>query len=328
MKILIAFLCSTLFVFQLNAQQKYTKKEAYSEGIESYSKGTINDVEFSVTIIGSGNPQYNPERSGPSALVQFNGIKFLVDMGNGTRAQLEKLGFTRRNSPDALLLTHHHLDHNEEFIPMVHQKLMLPGEFLVAGPAPIKKMTDYVYEFYNEDLNYRMKNKGKTFDPDNTNAKIKELTGDNSFSYKDVKISTTEVPHSIYTLAYRFDANGKSIVISGDLSYTRNLSKLALGADVLVLDCQIIRQGANRNRQRNATGNRNRPGNSAHASIEDGVRMAAEAGVKTLVITHLSSAAIDKEATKAKIAEQFKGEIIIAEDFLTITSEGKVFMLE
>lgn len=327
MKHLIILTTSILLSFHAIASDKQEVCHiAENTVVESnYPKGSLDGINFSVTIIGSGNPQYNPNRSGPSALVQYNGTKFLVDMGNGTRAQLEKLGFTKRNSPDALLLTHHHLDHNEEFIPMVHQKFMTPGKFLIAGPAPIKEMTDYVAKFYNEDLDYRKSNKGQTFDENNTNAEVKELEGENTFTYKEVKISTIEVPHSIYTLAYRFDANGKSIVISGDLSYTSNLPKLAKGADVLVIDCQVIRKGANRS---STTKSKKTPGNSAHASLEEGAKMAMEAGVKTLIITHLSSAAIDKEATKAKIAEQFKGEVIFAEDFLTVSSDGKVFILE
>lgn len=326
MKQLIILTASILLSFQgIASDEKGVGDSAeHTVTTSNYPKGSLDGIDFSVTIIGSGNPQYNPERSGPSSLVQFKGTKFLVDMGNGTRAHLEALGLTRRNSPDALLITHHHLDHNEEFMPMVHQKFMTPGNFLIAGPAPIKEMTDYVAQFYNEDLDYRKSNKGQTFNENNTNAEVKELEGESTFTYKGVKISTIEVPHSIYTLAYRFDANGQSIVISGDLSYTENLPKLAKGADVLVLDCQIIRMGANQRRQ----GNRKTPGNSAHASIEEGARMAAEAGVKTLIITHLSSAAIDVAATKAKIAEQFKGKVVVAEDFLTVSSEGKVWLLE
>ncbi len=326
----LIFIAGILLFFNTNAGNsyplKYENKKKQTE--EILPKETLDGIELSVTIIGSGNPQYNPERSGPSALIQFNGVKFLVDMGNGTQAQLQKLDFTKRNSPDALLITHHHLDHNEEFFPMVHQKFMSPGEFLVAGPAPIQEMTDYVAKLYNEDLDYRKGNRGQTFDENNTNAIVKELKGETSFTYKGVKISTTEVPHSIYTLAYRFDTNGKSIVISGDLSYSPNLGKLAKNADVLVLDCQIIRQGAKLNRQANASRAQNRPGNKAHASIEEGAKMAAEAGVKTLIITHLSNAAIDKEATKTKIAEQFKGQVLIAEDFLTVSADGKVYILK
>lgn len=290
---------------------------------------SINDVEFSVTIIGSGNPQYNPNRSGPSALVQYKGTKFLVDMGNGTRAQLEKLGFVRRNSPDALLITHHHLDHNEEFIPMVHQKFMMPETFLIAGPSPIKEMTNYVAKFYDEDLNYRMSNKGKQFNSNHTNATVKELKGDTTFFWKGVKISTTEVPHSIYTLAYRFDAGGKSIVISGDLSYTPNLGKLAKNANILVIDSQIIRKHAPRKTSPGkASNNARKPTNTAHASIEEAAKMAAEAGVKTLIITHLPNADIDEEATKAKVAEQFSGKVLIARDFLSVSCDGQVFMQE
>ena len=326
MKQLIILTASILLSFQVMAAEKVAENQGTTDNVvdSQYPHGSLDGIDCSVTIIGSGNPQYNPQRSGPSSLVQFNGLKFLVDMGNGTRAQLETLGLTRRNSPDALLITHHHLDHNEEFIPMVHQKFMIGKEFLIAGPAPIKAMTDYVAEFYKEDLNYRKSNKGQTFDENNTHAEVKELAGENTFTYKGVSISTIEVPHSIYTLAYRFDANGKSIVISGDLSYTENLPKLAKDADILVLDCQIMRVGAKQRKQPT----RNTSGNSAHASLEEGARMAAEAGVKTLIITHLSSAAIDVEGTKAKIAEQFEGEVIIAEDFLTVTTDGKTFLLE
>ena len=326
MKHLITFLTVLLIFCQLSAQKTTKANTSAKDAFQniSYPKGNIEDVEFSVTIIGSGNPQYNMHRSSPSALVQYKGTKFLVDMGNGTKAQLEKLGFTRRNSPDALLITHHHMDHNEELIPMIHQKFMAPGSFLVAGPAPIKEMTDYVSKFYLEDLQYRMRNQGRTFQQ--SDALVKELEGENSFTYKGVNISTIDVPHSIYTLAYRFDVQDKSIVISGDLTYTPHLAKLAKDADVLVLDCQVIRKGAKRNKP--ANGGRSKKGNSAHASIEEGAKMAAEAGVKTLIITHLSNANIDYEATKAKIAEQFKGEIILAEDFLTVSSDGKVFMLK
>jgi autotransporter family porin len=291
------------------------------------SEKTLDDVDFSVTIIGSGSPQYDLNRSDPSALVQYKGVKFLVDMGNGTKNQLAKIGLSGRNGPDALLITHHHLDHNEEFFPMVHQKIMSPGKFLIAGPKPIQEMTDYVVKFYNEDLDYRKSGAGKTFDENNINATVKELQGKSNFEYKGVKVSTTEVLHTIYTLAYRFDVGGKSIVISGDLTYSPNLPILAKNADVLVIDGQIIRKNANRNASSTGTNKQRKTGNKAHSSIEETARMAAESNVKTLIITHLGAEPIDVEATKEKIGEQFKGEVIIAEDFLTVSTEGDVFIL-
>jgi len=295
---------------------------------------TLDNLDFSVTIIGSGNPQYNPERSQPSALVQYKGIRFLVDMGNGTMAHLEELGLTGRNSPDALLLTHNHIDHNAEFIPMVQSKLMLPTEFLIAGPSPIDEMVNYTKKFYSEDLNYRMSGRGRTFDPNHTPETVKVLTGGESFEYKGVKISTIEVPHSIKTIAYRFDADGKSIVITGDLSYTDQLQKLAKNVDVLVIDGKT---GSNRNgagitnqsrpnvRQQNSI-EENIP---AHATIDEIAKMGTQCNAKTIVLTHLGNQSVDAESTSKLYTNLgFKGKVIIAADFLTVTPDGESFVTE
>ena len=51
----------------------------------------------------------------------------------------------------------------------------------------------------------------------------------------DLKVTTAEMVHTMYDLAYRFDANGKSIVVSGDTSYNYRLVRLATGADILVM---------------------------------------------------------------------------------------------
>jgi predicted outer membrane repeat protein len=285
---------------------------------------TLDDVNFSVTIIGSGSPQYNPERSQPSALIQYKGTKILVDMGNGTKTQLEKLGLTGKNLPDALFLTHHHIDHNDEFISLVHDKLMTRNEFLVAGPAPIDEMTKYAAKFYAEDLNYRMHNVGQTFDANNINTTIKVLEGDETFEYKGIKISTIEVPHSIKTIAYRFDAGSESIVITGDLTYTADLQKLAKDANIMVIDGKVSIGGttsAGKPRQNTST--------LAHASLEEIAKMAVESNPKNMVLTHLGNQKADENATKEAYAKLgYNGEVLIAADFLTITPDGKSFMLQ
>jgi len=288
---------------------------------------SLNDLDFSVTIIGSGSPQYNPERSEPSALINYRGTKILVDMGNGTKTQLQKLGLTGRNAPDALFLTHHHIDHNDEFISLVHDKLMTNKPFFVAGPAPIDEMTQFAAKVYAEDLNYRMSSTGRHFDPDKINAEVKVLNGGESFEYQGLKISTLEVPHSIKTLAYRFDADGQSIVITGDLSYTADLQKLAAGADIMVIDGKTSsgrKAGGNANAQQQMKGS-----SSAHASIKEIAQMAIESHPDNLVLTHLGTQKVDEGATQETYAGfGFKGQVVPAVDFLTITPEGQTFILQ
>lgn len=68
------------------------------------------------TIIGSGSPLYNENRASASVLISKENTNILLDMGNGTQANLHKVGINARKL-SALLFTHHHLDHNEEFVP-------------------------------------------------------------------------------------------------------------------------------------------------------------------------------------------------------------------
>jgi ribonuclease BN (tRNA processing enzyme) len=233
-------------------------------------------------------------------------------MGNGTIEHLQELGLTGRNAPDALFLTHHHIDHNAEFIPMVHAELLSGKEFLIAGPSPIDEMTSYTKKFYKEDLNYRMSGRGKSFDENDTNETVKVLQGGESFEYKGVKISTLEVPHTIKTIAYRFEADGKSIVITGDLSYTDQLQILAKNADILVIDGKtasnregagMANQGEDRIKECKMASQQNGGNQSiqAHASINEVAKMATECNAKTLVLTHLGSQQADEEATTKTI---------------------------
>ena len=291
-------------------------------------------ADFSVTIVGSGSPQYNPERTQSSALVQYKGVKFLVDMGNGTMTHLEELGLSGRNLPDALFLTHHHIDHNAEFIPLVQAELLTGKEFLIAGPSPIDEMTAYTKKFYKEDLNYRMSGKGKTFDENSTNETVKVLKGGETFEFKGVKISTIEVPHSIKTIAYRFDADGKSIVITGDLIYTDQLQKLAKDVDVLVIDGKTASNrngnaGSEQSGRKGTKQNSESEGVQAHASIDEIAKMAAECNAKNMVLTHLGTQPVDAEATSKRYSDLgFKGKVIIAADLLSISADGESLISE
>ena len=57
-----------------------------------------------------------------------------------------------------------------------------------------------------------------------------------------------------------------------------------------------------------------------HTPSEDVGRIAQEAGVKTLVLSHLTPAidSIDDETWRAPVAKYFKGEIIVGKDLMVI----------
>ena len=261
-------------------------------------------------IIGSGAPIYNPDRSGPSALVRQGNLSFLVDMGNGTQARLHEVGIRPRQL-NALLFTHHHLDHNEEFAPIFIGVLLGGRPFLIAGPEKTKAYVQAITSLYDEDIVYRLKRRNRTFDEVKDNYKIKELKGGEQFNYKGITISTIKVNHTIYTIAYRFDMDGKSIVISGDVAYSPSLPELAKDADVLVIDSGgVIKKGKdNRRRRPPGGGQGGQKPIRAHSNMDEIGRMAKDSNVKKLVLTHLTPGEVDEVATKEALSKQFKGEI-------------------
>jgi autotransporter family porin len=283
---------------------------------------------LTVITVGTGSPQYDPRRSGPSTLIQHRGKYFLVDMGNGTQAQLNTIGMTVRQF-DALLLTHHHLDHNEEFIPLFIHTRLAGGRPEIIGPPGTAKLVDFIMDFYAEDIDYRLHRNGRTM-ADFGRAAIREIQGGEQFRLGDIQVTTARVNHSIHTVAYRFDAEGRSIVISGDLSYTEALVELARAADVLVIDsgAAIVHQGQPAVGRRTGEGTRppghgNTEGLHAHASFQEVAEMSRKSRAKRLVLTHIAPGEVDEVATIRALGESYPGEIIVGRDLLEVPATGE-----
>jgi ribonuclease BN (tRNA processing enzyme) len=277
-------------------------------------KNHQGDGKFSVMIIGSGAPVYNPERAGPSAMVRVGNLSFLLDMGNGTQARLIEAGIRPRQL-SALFFTHHHLDHHEEFAPIFIGVLLGGRPFLIAGPEKTEAYVKAIKSLYDVDIEYRLARRNRTFDEVKDNYEIKELKGGEQFEYKGIRISTIKVNHTIYTIAFRFDMDGKSIVISGDVAYSPSLSELAKDADVLVIDSGgVVKKGKPRRRPPGG-GKRIR----AHSNMDEVGRMAKDANVKKLVLTHLTPGEVDEVATKEALSKHFKGEVIFGHDLLEVS---------
>ncbi len=342
-----------------------------------------SSTALSAVIIGSGSPQFDVNRAGPSVLVRMGETEILVDIGNGTQAQLERIGVPIKNL-DGLLFTHHHLDHNEEFIPVFIRALLGNNRFTLAGPTPMRKMTDATLELYKKDIEYRMRRSGRVLSNVVRNVTVSELTGGESFAIGGIKVSTAKVNHTIETTAFRFDAGGHSIVVSGDLTYSSSLSALAKNADYLIIDSggtvkagqgarlrpltqvqsrptslaeqtarqtslaeqaarqtslaeQAARQTSRaqeisgtasrqraRNRQVSSSGAVNGNQNRAHVTLEETARMASEAKVKAIVLTHFTPGEIDEPATIAKLRKGYAGEILFAHDRMIIAGTSAV----
>jgi ribonuclease BN (tRNA processing enzyme) len=274
-------------------------------------------ADFSVIMVGSGSPQYDPARSGPCSVIQFHGQYILVDMGNGTQARLHEAGISWRQI-DAILFTHHHLDHNEEFMPIYIYTHLTGRTVPIIGPPGTQKYVNFINEFYAQDIAYRLERNGRTM-ADFGKSPVREVLGGETFLLDGMKVTVAKVNHTIYTVGYRFDADGRSIVISGDTSYSDNLTNLVRGADVLVMDSggAPVREGRGEPPGGGFGGGRADPLH-AHSSRQEICEMAQRAGVKKLVLTHIGPGTVDVEATKQAVGQIYKGEVIVSHDLLEV----------
>jgi ribonuclease BN (tRNA processing enzyme) len=130
------------------------------------------------------------------------------------------------------------------------------------------------------------------------------------------------------SVAYRIDARNRSFVISGDTAYSPGLVALAKGAEILV--CEAIDVVAMRKAFDGMVARGMYADNpegvwnhivATHTPLEDAGRMAAEAGVRTLVLTHLVPGALDPlpdETYLAPARKTFRGEVVLGRDQLVL----------
>ena len=277
-----------------------------------------------VVLLGTkGGPRVGEAgRSNPSTLILIDDVPYLVDCGYGVTKQLISKGVAL-NRLKYIFITHHHSDHNLEFGPLIYNTWItgLPAHIDAYGPPGLRKMAEQFFEYQKFDIDTRIVDEGRT-DPRKL-VTTHEIKPGVVLANDDVKVSARLVPHPPIkeAYAYRFDAKDRSVVISGDTAYSPELAEFAKGADVLVHEVMylpgieaLIKRLPNAKRLREHL-------MAAHTLPEDVGKIAAQAGVKTLVLTHFvpgDDASITDEQWSEGVRKHFKGEVIVGKDLMEI----------
>ena len=277
-----------------------------------------------VILLGTGaGPRPRKESSGSAQVIIAGDRLYVVDCGDGVARQLVLAGLSLTMLRH-VFITHHHSDHNADYgnLLLLAWEAGLQNRVDTWGPPPIARITSLFFEMSAVDIDTRVADEGRRSLIPLIHAH--ELTGPGVVMQDDaVKVTSAIVEHPLikHAHAYRFDAADRSIVISGDTTRSASLVKLAAGADVLVHEAlypdAIDRMVA---RVPNASTLRSHI-LASHTTAEDCGRIAAEAGVKTLVLSHLapSDASIVTETMWTDAARRhFNGRIIVGRDLMEI----------
>ena len=253
----------------------------------------------------------------------INDVPYVVDCGYGVSKQLINAGVAL-NDVRYIFITHHHSDHNLELGPLFYNAWItgLPMRVDAYGPSGLTQMTRDFFNYLKFDIDTRIVDEGRVdprtlFTPHEFEKPGIVLTND------DVKVTSCLVRHPPITqsYAYRFDARDRSVVISGDTAYAPELAEFAKGADVLVHEVMylpgieaLLKRLPNAKRLREHL-------MAAHTPPEDVGKIAAQAGVKTLVLTHFvpgDDATITDEQWSEGVRKNFHGQVIVGKDLLEI----------
>jgi ribonuclease BN (tRNA processing enzyme) len=282
-----------------------------------------------LVLLGTAaGPVPGRSRQMTSHVMVSNGSAYVVDCGMGVTNQYARTGIAFA-ALQSIFITHHHADHNIEYGPLLTVgwiQGMKPKGVKAFGPPPLKQMTDdwmraykQTIDFWAEDLHM------EPF----SSVDVKEISSAGPVMQdENVKVSAVIVNHPPVkpALGYRFDFRDRSIAFSGDTTPVEALAQMAKGADVLVHEAMYVPAVENYIRDQIAKG---RPVKfdafmahmkADHTSVEDVGRIASEAGVKTLVLSHLTPAidSIADETWREPAAKHFNGEIVVGKDLMVL----------
>ncbi|MGH8224162.1 MAG: MBL fold metallo-hydrolase [Woeseiaceae bacterium] len=270
------------------------------------------------TVVGEG-------RRNPSTLLLINGTPYVVDCGYGTSRQLLAAGVPL-GSLRYVFITHHHSDHNLDYGPTIYNAWIrgMTRRLDAYGPPGLEQMTRDFFQYMKFDIETRIADEGRT--------DLRELVFAHDFhgpgivmQNDAVKVTAARVRHPPieHAFAFRFDTRDRSVVISGDTTYSPELVELAKGADVLVHEVLYLPGVEAMLRTTSGDVDKLRQHMLAsHTVSEDVGRVATRAGVRTLVLSHFVPGAEEPVITDEQwiegVRKHFSGRIVVGKDLMEI----------
>ena len=280
----------------------------------------MSATKTKVVLLGTGNPNPDPNHSGPSVAIIANERPYLVDFGAGLIRQAAALtpryggaiaALDIRNLKTAFL-THLHSDHTVGYPDLILTPWVMgrnePLE--VYGPKGLTAMTEYTLKAYQEDIKYRLYG----MEPANNQGwRVNAYEIEEGVIYQDqnVEVEAFLVKHGDWPNAFgfRFTTADKVIVISGDTAPCENIKKYSKNADILVHE--VYYKGAF-DRQDDLW---KRYHLDHHTSTHELAELAKETKPKLLVLYHTLYWGSDEQDLLDEIGEIYNGRVVVGADF-------------
>ena len=276
-----------------------------------------------LVVLGSaGGPTPKPNRFPAAYALAVGDDAYLIDAGNGVVQQLARAGIGI-NRVRHVFVSHHHSDHDADVgtVALLAWATNPRQPLTLWGPPPLRAQMAAFREYARFDIDTRTTDEGR---PDfDAMTRVVEFDHDGQLlddGKVKVRCARNLHPPIEQSYAFRFDTADRSYVFSGDTTYSKAVVELARGADVLVhevmylpaLDALIASEA-------NATTLREHL-LASHSTPEQVGRVATEAGVGTLVLSHFvpGGPAVSDQTWLDAVRPHFGGRIVLARDLMTV----------
>jgi ribonuclease BN (tRNA processing enzyme) len=273
-------------------------------------------AETKVVLLGTGTPNADPQRSGPSVAIVVNEMPYLVDFGPGVvrRAAAAVEAGIEALKPSNLkhaFATHLHSDHTAGYPDLILTPWVLERDqpLEVFGPEGIREMTEHILAAYRQDIHMRLYG----LEPANNQGhkvNVHEIEPGVVFQNADVTVEAFPVSHGSWpvSLGYKFSTSDRTIVISGDTTPNEIIVEKCNGCDVLIHEVysKVALEKRSPEWQKYHS--------SVHTSSSELAEIATRAKPRLLVLYHQLFWSSSEEELLSDVKDGYDGEVVSGKD--------------
>jgi ribonuclease BN (tRNA processing enzyme) len=247
-----------------------------------------------LTVLGCSGSVPGPNSPASGYLIEADDFLLAMDLGNGTLAELQC--YCDPFLLGALLLSHLHPDHCADFTALTvfrryHPKPSRdPRTQRLPVYAPGEAADRLAASYAPSALELAVTDLSDVFDF--------QPLAPGTVQVGPFEVTSLRVAHPCEAYGFRISHGGRSLVYTGDSGPCDALDQLADGADVLLAEASWTHAP-------------DRPA-GLHLSGRDAGDLAARAGVRRLLITHVPPWT-DREAVFAEARQRYRGESRLVE---------------
>lgn len=272
-----------------------------------------------VTLLGTGSPRPSVDRNGPAVLVEVGGKHLLFDAGRGVVQRLQQLQIGSSDIQH-VFLTHLHSDHISALDDIwltgwIYQR---PQPLNIYGPTGTKSFTEHMQQAYSFDVNLRNQYSG--LDLIAGAISTIDIKPGVIYSENGIKVTAFLVNHKPVDPAYgyRIDFGERSVVISGDTSYSQSLVDHSTDIDLLVHEIMSVKDEILEKNPRLQKIQR------YHTNPDQLAKVLNTVKPRATVLTHVILVGTDEEQVIEQVKNVYDGELYMGEDLMSIEVGGSI----